>query len=206
MKRNNMFKSAALALTITALSVSSAGAEGIHLIQKGDTLWSLSQKYGMTVNHLKESNNLVSNLIYAGDKLQVGKVVTVKKGDTLWSLAKKNHTTVGQLKHVNMLKSDTIYIGQKLDIPTFALVRPGDTLWAISRKYGLTVEELKKRNGLKSSRIFTGQVLKVNKITADKTAGYDADKVIPGTITQQKSRGDSSFNPQMTITILPESK
>jgi LysM repeat protein len=180
MKKSKFFKSAALALTITALSVSSAGAAGFHLIQKGDTLWSLSKKYGMTVDQLKEGNNLDSSLIYAGDKLQVKKVVTVKKGDTLWNLAKKHTSTVGQLKHVNMLKSDTIYIGQKLEIPTVVLVRPGDTLWGVSKKYGLTVEELKRRNGLNSSLIFAGQVLKVNKTTADKTPGYDADKVIPG--------------------------
>jgi LysM repeat protein len=180
MKKSKFFKSAALALTITALSVSSAGAAGFHLIQKGDTLWSLSKKYGMTVDQLKEGNNLDSSLIYAGDKLQVKKVVTVKKGDTLWNLAKKHTSTVGQLKHVNMLKSDTIYIGQKLEIPTVVLVRPGDTLWGISKKFGLTVEELKRRNGLNGSLIFAGQVLKVNKTTADKMPGYDADKVIPG--------------------------
>jgi LysM repeat protein len=180
MKKSKFFKSAALALTISALSVSSAGATGFHLIQKGDTLWSLSKKYGMTVDQLKEGNNLDSSLIYAGDKLQVKKVVTVKKGDTLWNLAKKHTSTVGQLKHVNMLKSDTIYIGQKLEIPTVVLVRPGDTLWGISKKYGLTVEELKRRNGLNSSLIFAGQVLKVNKTSADKLPGYDADKVIPG--------------------------
>jgi LysM domain len=79
-----------------------------------------------------------------------------------------------------MLNSDTIYIGQKLEIPTVVLVRPGDTLWSISKKYGLTVEELKRRNGLNGSLIFAGQVLKVNKTTADKMPGYDADKVTPG--------------------------
>ncbi|MEL3972971.1 LysM peptidoglycan-binding domain-containing protein [Rossellomorea oryzaecorticis] len=180
MKKGKFFKSAALALTISALSVSSAGAAGFHLIQKGDTLWSLSKKYGMTVDQLKEGNNLDSSLIYAGDKLQVKKVITVKKGDTLWNLAKKHTSTVGQLKHVNMLKSDTINIGQKLEIPTVVLVRPGDTMWGISKKYGLTVEELKRRNGLNSTLIFAGQVLMVNKTAADKAQGYDADKVVPG--------------------------
>ncbi|OIU66413.1 LysM peptidoglycan-binding domain-containing protein [Rossellomorea aquimaris] len=180
MKKSSLFKSAALALIITALSASSAGASGFHLIKKGDTLWGLSQKYGLTMDQLKESNNLNSSVILAGDKLRFEKMITIEKGDTLWSLAKKQHTTVGQLKHVNGLKSDTIYAGHKLIIPAFVLVRPGDTLWGISQTYGLTVDELKRNNGLKSSLIFTGQVLKVNKVTSDKSTGYDADKVIPG--------------------------
>ena len=172
--KKKFLKSAALALVISALGVSSAGAAGFHLIQKGDTLWSLSQKYGMTVDQLKESNGLSSNTIYAGDNLEVKKLVTVKKGDTLWNLSQKYNSTVGQLKHVNRLKSDTIYIGQKLEIPNVVLVRSGDTLWSISRKYGLTVEELKQRNGLKSNLILAGQVLKVNQI---KGVSYDAEKV-----------------------------
>ncbi|OAT79622.1 hypothetical protein A6P54_16130 [Bacillus sp. MKU004] len=180
MKKSSLFKSAALALTITALSASSAGASGFHLIKKGDTLWGLSQKYGLTVHQLMDSNNLSSSLIYAGDKLRFEKRITIEKGDTLWSLATEHHTTVGQLKHMNGLKSDTIYAGQKLIIPAFVLVRTGDTLWGISQTYGLTVDELKRNNGLKSSLIFTGQVLKVNKVTPDKSTGYDADKIIPG--------------------------
>ncbi|WP_456271048.1 LysM peptidoglycan-binding domain-containing protein [Bacillus sp. AK031] len=180
MKKSKLLKSAGLALAISALSVSSAGAAGFHLIQKGDTLWSLSQKFGMTVEQLKDTNNLDSNMIYAGDKLQVKKLVTVKKGDTLWSLAKKNNSTVGQLKHVNRLKSDTIYIGQSLVIPNVEIVRAGDTLWSIGKKYGLTVKELKQRNGLKTDLIFVGQVLQVNKTTADIPTGYNADKVTPG--------------------------
>jgi LysM repeat protein len=180
MKKSKFLKSAGIALAISALSVSSAGAAGFHLIQKGDTLWNLSQKFGMTVDQLKEANSLDSNLIFAGDRLQVKKLVTVKKGDTLWGLARKHKSTVGQLKHVNRLKSDTIYIGQKLEIPNVELVRAGDTLWSISKKYGLTVEELKKRNGLKTDLILVGQVLKVNKSTTDSSTGYNADKVIPG--------------------------
>ncbi|EDL64231.1 LysM peptidoglycan-binding domain-containing protein [Bacillus sp. SG-1] len=132
--KKKFLKSAAIAIAISTLGVSSAGAAGFHLIQKGDTLWSLSQKYGMTVDHLKGSNGLSSNTIYEGDKVEVKKLVTVKKGDTLWSLSQKYNSTAGQLKHVNQLKSDTIYIGQKLEIPNVVLVRSGDTLWSISKK------------------------------------------------------------------------
>jgi LysM repeat protein len=175
MKRKS-FKSAILALAIASVSVSSAGASGFHVIQKGDTLWGLSQRYGITVDELKDRNGLASNLIIAGDKLAMEKVITVKKGDTLWSLARTHNSTVEQLKHVNNLKSDMIYIGQKLEIPNVILVRPGDTLWSISSKYGMTVDELKKRNKLTGNLILAGQVLKVNKVKNVETS-YDAHKV-----------------------------
>ncbi|WP_168413020.1 LysM peptidoglycan-binding domain-containing protein [Bacillus salacetis] len=174
--RKKYFKSVILALAFASVSVSSAGAAGFHLIQKGDTLWGLSQRYGMTVDELKERNGLSSNLILAGGQLEVKNIITVKKGDTLWSLAKKHDSTVGQLKHVNNLKTDKIYTGQKLEIPNVVLVQAGDTLWSISRKYGMTVDELKKRNGLTSNLILAGQVLKVNKVQNVETS-YDAEKV-----------------------------
>ncbi|MGD6801739.1 LysM peptidoglycan-binding domain-containing protein [Rossellomorea vietnamensis] len=174
--KKTFIKSAAIALALSAFSLTHAEAEHFHLIKKGDTLWSLSQRYGMTVEQLKESNELTSNIIYAGKQLEIQKIIKVKKGDTLWSIAKKHGTTVHQLKHVNGLKSDTIFSGQKLEVPTVILIRSGDTLWSISQKYGISVEELRRNNGLKNNLIFAGQLLKVNQMQT-YPAAYDAEKV-----------------------------
>ena len=45
--------------------------EQYHLIVKGDTLYSLSKKYGVTVDQLKQWNGLTSNAIFPGNKLRV---------------------------------------------------------------------------------------------------------------------------------------
>lgn len=44
-----------------------------HLVEKGDTLYSISKKYGLTVNELKEFNNLTSNNINIGELLKITK-------------------------------------------------------------------------------------------------------------------------------------
>jgi LysM repeat protein len=44
-----------------------------HIVQKGDTLYSLSRKYDLTVTELKTLNNLTDNIISIGQKLKVSK-------------------------------------------------------------------------------------------------------------------------------------
>lgn len=44
-----------------------------YIVQKGDTLWGISRKYGMTVDDLKKLNGLKSDIIRPGQKLRVKK-------------------------------------------------------------------------------------------------------------------------------------
>ena len=50
----------------------------IHTVVKGDTLWSISQKYGVTVDDIKKKNGLKDDIIYVGQKLTIKTI----KGDT----------------------------------------------------------------------------------------------------------------------------
>ncbi len=87
-----------------------------YTVVKGDTLWSIARRYGITVDELKSANNLKSNLLSIGKKLMIpsNNVHIVKKGDTLYALAKEYNTTVSNLKKLNNLSSDLLSIGQKL--------------------------------------------------------------------------------------------
>ncbi|KAG9448209.1 hypothetical protein H6P81_014337 [Aristolochia fimbriata] len=40
-------------------------------IEKGDTLWGLSRKYGVSIDAIKEANGLTGDTIYAGKKLVI---------------------------------------------------------------------------------------------------------------------------------------
>jgi LysM repeat protein len=51
---------------------SSDTAQTFHTVQKGETLWRISQKYGTTVERLRELNNLAPGAdIYSGAKIRV---------------------------------------------------------------------------------------------------------------------------------------
>lgn len=43
----------------------------IHKVIKGDSLWSIANKYNTTIDEIKKLNNLVSDLLNVGDELQV---------------------------------------------------------------------------------------------------------------------------------------
>lgn len=89
-----------------------------HKVVSGDTLFSLAKKYGLTVNELKEFNNLKTDTIKVGQILKLARLThTVVSGDTLYSLAKKYNTTVEILQSINGLKDNLIKVGQVLRLP-----------------------------------------------------------------------------------------
>ena len=137
-----------------------------YIVKKGDSLWAIATKYGITVNELKQYNNLKTNLISVGQVLKIPEVSTensyiVQKGDSLWSISKKFNTTVNNLKTLNNLTSNLISINQKLLIPGSStyIVQKGDSLWSISKKFNTTVDSIKNKNNLKSNLININQVL-----------------------------------------------
>ena len=98
-----------------------------YTVQKGDTLYSIAQKYGITIDKLKEMNNLTSNTINVGKTLKVKdtnesnlseyNIYVVQKGDSLYSIANKFNTTVESIKKANNLTSTVLQINQQLLIP-----------------------------------------------------------------------------------------
>lgn len=154
--------------------------ENYYIVKKGDSLWSIANKYGLTVDKLKDINNLSSNMLSVGQKLLIndgtdvdnvnGNYYIVKSGDTLYSIAKKYGLTVDELKKMNNLSSNTLSINQKLlignDMSTddnydVYVVKSGDTLWGIASKYNTSVDKIKDINNLYSNNLSIGQKLLV---------------------------------------------
>ena len=94
----------------------------IYTVKSGDTLYTIANKYGVSVNDLKDANQLENNIISINQQLNIPNnnnydIYTVKSGDTLYSIANRFGTTVDILKNINNIVTDILSIGQKLLIP-----------------------------------------------------------------------------------------
>ena len=163
-----------------------------YTVQRGDTLYSISKKFNISINNLKELNNLESNTILPGQKLIIKEPTTppqpttykVQKGDTLYSISQKFNTTVDEIKRLNNISSNNIYINQELYIPSTNtlpstplpippinddeseeyseyIVQKGDSLWKISKDYNISVKDLIELNNLTTTTLQIGDKLLV---------------------------------------------
>ena len=100
----------------------------VYTVKKGDSLWSISQKYNISVKELIELNNLNNLTLQINQKLEVPKTIIVEpeendteiyiveKNDTLWSISRKFNISVNELKELNNLTNNLLSIGQELKI------------------------------------------------------------------------------------------
>lgn len=154
----------------------------IYIVKKGDSLYSIASKYGITVNELKAANNLTSNLLNVGQTLIIPTslpdtsvpgeytVYTVKNGDTLYRIASEFGISVNDIIDFNQLTSTGLIIGQQLLIPNKSgstsetviyTIMPGDSLWKISQLCNITVDEIVRLNNLSTTVIQPGDTLKL---------------------------------------------
>lgn len=156
--------------------------ENEYIVKKGDTLYSIGNKYNISVDELKRINNLISNTLTIGQVIKLKEVgqldnpiYIVQKGDTLYSIAKNNNISVNDLIDINGLSNTTLSIGQELYIPTIKedeivsndyelyTVKKGDSLWLLSKKYNISVPELIDINNLTNLTLSIDQKLLVPK-------------------------------------------
>lgn len=98
----------------------------IHTVIKGETLYSISKKYQITMDQIRSLNNLETNILSVNQQLKIGfntssqlkeiVLYTVEKGDTLYSIARQANITIQELKQLNNLETNNISIGQRLKI------------------------------------------------------------------------------------------
>jgi membrane-bound lytic murein transglycosylase D len=124
--------------------VAKRGVENIHVVQSGEVLGVIAEKYGCRVSQIKDWNDLYTSRIYEGQKL----VLYLDKKVDNQPQAKP------QIKVVD--KDNPNY--------KYHVIKPGDTLWDIANMYdGLTVSELKRMNqGVNYKKLKPGDKLVVS--------------------------------------------
>ena len=99
--------------------------ENTYVVKNGDTLWSISRIFNVSIDDIKNKNNLTSDILTVGSVLTIPTgtetgngiiVYTVKRGDSLWKLARDYNTTINDIKQLNNLKSDVLRVGDELQI------------------------------------------------------------------------------------------
>ncbi len=101
-----------------------------HKVESGETLYVISQKYGVSLNDLRAINSFdKEETIFAGQEILVPdntveaitknviKKHKVKRGETLAKIADKYNVTIAEIKKANKLKSNTVKKGKILKIP-----------------------------------------------------------------------------------------
>ncbi|GHA73832.1 lytic transglycosylase domain-containing protein [Pontibacter akesuensis] len=123
-----------------------------YTVQRGDNLTQIAQRHNVTIEQLKEWNNLASNKLMPEQKLQL--LQPAQAAEPVVStpvVLASNKTTTKETPAKQIVQPQEQLIHH---------VQPGDTLWQISRKYnGIPVEQIKKLNNLKDNAIKPGQKL-----------------------------------------------
>lgn len=150
MKRFHVF----FLFAVLLFFVSTANAHTPYTVKKGDSLYKISNKFGIPKSEIKKANNLKSNELRAGAKLIIPKK---DKSDKASKNTKKKNNETG----------DKMY-----------RVKKGDNIWRIAKKFNISMEELKEINGLTSNSLKAGQEIVVSKSAFETKEPEDIIKSI----------------------------
>ncbi|MCC9166669.1 lytic transglycosylase domain-containing protein [Pontibacter harenae] len=127
-----------------------------YIVRRGDNLSTIAQSFNITVDDLKDWNNLRSASIMPDQKLVVYQAISKEEKDNaastvpLLASTEKAEAATSAKRVVNKLPQPT----QEQKERILHLVQPGDTLWNISRKYeGITVDQIRKLNKLNDNSV-----------------------------------------------------
>jgi LysM repeat protein len=169
-----------LALTLALANPAFADDSIIHVVQRGENLYRIALRYGVTMDALATANGL-SNIgrIYVGQRLVIptggsagsspssSGVHIVQRGENLYRIALRYGTTLQTLAATNGIANpNRVYVGQRLVIPGRGAspappaqpapsgrtytVRRGDTLSGIALRHGVSTWALAQANGIRN--------------------------------------------------------
>ena len=188
-----------------------------YTVKAGDTLYGISNQFGVSVTELANLNNVKATNLQIGQVLTIPSTsgtnptslftYTVKKGDSLYKIASKYNTTVKEIQNLNNLTTTNLQIGQVLRIPENYsgkeettipnyinyTVKKGDTLYSIAKNNNVSVDTIIQDNSLTSNNLSIGQNLKI-RITESTIEECYGEDYSPSTTTEYKVvKGDSLY-------------
>ena len=159
-----------------------------HVVQSGDSLWSLASKYDTEVKIIKKINYLNNDLLSINDTLLIPlsksksnnfipyEMYIVSEGDTLWSIAKEYNIEIRDLSRMNSIDENSyLQLGQQLSIGNKNIhrnmeskkrtilysVKQGDNLFKISELFDVSIRSIEEINNFNNTTLMPGQIIKV---------------------------------------------
>ena len=108
-----------------------------HIVKKGETLFSISKTYNISIDELKNNNKILKGKIHPGQELLIS-------------------------QPINLAKMETSAKNQETPKATIHKVISGESLYSIAKINNISVEELMKINNITNGKIRPGQKLKIN--------------------------------------------
>jgi len=158
---------------------------GIHIVKKGESLWSIAQECNLSINQIIAANNLAnSELISIGQQIEIPSIKNTTPETNVVTqpvIDKKNDN----MNNNNSLPENTE--------PTIYTVKAGDSLWNISRKYGVSVAVIADINNLGDKDLLSlGQKIEIPAIGGG--VPNSNQKQEPTIITYTVAKGDNLWS------------
>jgi len=145
-----------------------------HKVSKGETLFSIAKKYGLSVGEILEANGLTDLTIREGMVLKVPvkaknleqpkepeKPKDIEKTTEKPKTPSKGQEVEAEPKKPQSEANDERTKKSLVERKVYHVVKKGETLASLARKYHTTPEEIKRLNHLKTARLKPGQKLLV---------------------------------------------
>lgn len=175
---NTIYVGQVLQIPNSGSDINVPDTQSVYVVQKGDTLYSIAQRYNTTPSAIISLNNLSTDVLSVGQTLTIPadvestgeNIVTntyvVQRGDSLYSIARDYGVSIERLREENGLTTDVLTIGQVLTIPSVGnnttnlyVVQRGDSLWSIANRFGVSINAIRMINNLTSDVLSIGQTL-----------------------------------------------
>ncbi len=146
-----------------------------HLVKKGDSLTLIAQKYGANAARIKAVNNIKSENLVVGQRLQI----PLSPSDGLASAPLSSKATVavtpGYKTSADKGKANSY------------VVKPGENLWSIAKAQAISVNELARLNNITTQSILKpGQ-----KLTLSNELNRSAPEIESRTLSHTIKSGDT---------------
>lgn len=175
-------KKLTFALTVTSgaaalLTQHDADASTQHTVQSGESLWSISQQYNMSVDEIKQVNNLTSNMVFPGQ------VLTIGGGGGAADQSTQSTTTTATATAPSLGETHVVQTGETLDI--------------IAANYGVTPQDIINANNLNGYLVAPSQTLTIPSGSDNTTApSIDAGPNGAENAPSTSGSGSPTFNHQ----------